>query len=108
MGLLFDHLGVLEPVNQLKFLLLHSLNFLFVELLLRRLPKQSFLHLSACVVLSFLEIHLALGYCLLLLHFDHHFVIVGLGLLLKAEDCVLGTVIRRKGVKLKDVVISVS
>ena len=29
-------------------------------------------------------------------------------ILLKAEDCVLGMVIRRKGVKLKDVVISVS
>jgi hypothetical protein len=70
-SLFLHQLCVLKSHDQLKFLLFHAGNLRLVQLLLVLLSIKALLDLGASTVLFVDEVHLTLGHCLLLLHFDH-------------------------------------
>ncbi len=71
MRLFLHELRIFKSHNQIKFLLLHSRDFLFVQHLFLLLPRQLLLNLGSGPVLAFIKVHLSLKICILLLHLNH-------------------------------------
>lgn len=69
--LLFNHLRVLQTVDQLQLFLLHTLDFVLMGLLVRCFSLQAFVHLLLHALLPIIEVLLSLLLCLRLLLFDH-------------------------------------